>query len=133
MKNLAMAVVIRSGKVLIQQRYRSHRGMVYEFPGGSVDAGESGAEGACRELWEETGLKASQVLGTYQADNEYGGTIDYVVLNIPTEAEPVCIDPVRQQTFFWMRPEQIPLVDFYAADVAFIRGQLPHYLEAPLN
>ncbi|CAM3803404.1 CTP pyrophosphohydrolase [Vibrio aerogenes CECT 7868] len=128
MKNLAMAVVIRAGKVLVQQRYRSLRGMVYEFPGGSVECEESGEEGACRELWEETGLKASQVLGTYQAVNEYGGMIDYVVINIASDAEPVCIDPVRQQTFFWMRPDDIPLNDFYAADRAFIRSHLPHYL-----
>ncbi|MFA0897208.1 NUDIX domain-containing protein, partial [Vibrio cholerae] len=29
--------------------------MIFEFPGGSIDAGESGEQAAIRELWEETG------------------------------------------------------------------------------
>ncbi|TOD73503.1 NUDIX hydrolase, partial [Vibrio parahaemolyticus] len=37
MKDLSMAVVVKQGKVLVQNRYRSGKGMVFEFPGGSVD------------------------------------------------------------------------------------------------
>ncbi|WP_439333271.1 NUDIX hydrolase [Vibrio viridaestus] len=54
MKNLSMAVVVKQDRVLIQQRYRRNKGMVFEFPGGSVDADESGEDAAIRELCEET-------------------------------------------------------------------------------
>ncbi|HDM8209953.1 TPA: NUDIX domain-containing protein, partial [Vibrio campbellii] len=37
MKNIAMGVVVRDGKVLIQKRFRRGQGMVFEFPGGSID------------------------------------------------------------------------------------------------
>ncbi|WP_139123462.1 NUDIX hydrolase, partial [Vibrio parahaemolyticus] len=46
MKDLSMAVVVKQGKVLVQNRYRSGKGMVFEFPGGSVDSGESGEQAA---------------------------------------------------------------------------------------
>ncbi len=43
--------------------------MVFEFPGGSVDSGESGSQAAVRELWEEKDLEDLQLLGTHQALN----------------------------------------------------------------
>lgn len=57
LKNIAMAVVVRGGKVLVQKRFRHGQGMVFEFPGGTVDPSESGCQAAVRELWEETDLK----------------------------------------------------------------------------
>ena len=52
----ATAVVIRDGKVLLVHG----RGPVYMMPGGGVEQGESPAEAAVRELFEETGLTATQ-------------------------------------------------------------------------
>ncbi len=63
-KNLSMAVVIRNGKVLVQERLRPSLGMVFEFPGGAVDNNESAEEAAIRELWEETGLEDLSVVGS---------------------------------------------------------------------
>jgi 8-oxo-dGTP diphosphatase len=50
-------------------RFRHGQGMVFEFPGGSVDSGESGSQAAVRELWEEKDLEDLQLLGTHQALN----------------------------------------------------------------
>ncbi|MFA0897145.1 NUDIX hydrolase, partial [Vibrio cholerae] len=55
MNHLAMAVVIKNNLVLVQKRFRKNTGMIFEFPGGSIDAGDSGEQAAIRELWEETG------------------------------------------------------------------------------
>ena len=38
-----------------------------------------GSQTAIRELWEDTGLKDLQLLGTHQALNNVGGEIHYVV------------------------------------------------------
>ncbi|MBV7261387.1 NUDIX hydrolase [Photobacterium sp. WH24] len=127
MKNLAMGVVVREGKVLIQKRFRPEKGMVFEFPGGSVDAGESGEQAAIRELWEETGLKNLKLLGSHKAKNDFGGEIHYVVLGASTGIEPQMIDPERQQTFYWLEPSEVPLQDFYRADIAFIESHLSQY------
>ncbi len=129
MKNLAMSVVVRLNKVLVQRRYRRDKGMVYEFPGGSIDAGETGEQAAIRELWEETGLQGLLAHGTYRATNEFGGEIHYVLLEVRSEDEPQVIDPVRQQTFHWFEYNEIPLCDFFPADIEFIERDLRPYLE----
>ncbi len=48
--------MIRDGKVLLVLG----RGPVYMMPGGGIEPGESPAEAAGRELFEETGLTATQ-------------------------------------------------------------------------
>ena len=128
MKNIAMAVVVREGKVLIQKRFRHRQGMVFEFPGGSVDPGESGSQAAIRELWEETGLKDLQLLGIHQSKNDFGGEIHYVVLREDQNDEPKMVDAERQQTFYWLEPSAIPLDDFYRADIEFIEEYLSRYV-----
>ena len=101
MKKRSMAVVVRDGLVLIQRRYRRDQGMVYEFPGGSVDQNESGTKAAIRELWEETGIASIESIG---------------------------VEPDRQQSFFWFSVSEIPLADFYEADLLFIRRYLGQYV-----
>ncbi len=129
MKNIAMGVVVRDGQVLIQKRFRHGQGMVFEFPGGAIDQGETGNQAAARELWEETGLKDLKRLGSHQAKNNFGGEIHYVVLQASPDAKPRMIDEVRQQTFFWLEPSAIPLNDFYPADIDFIENHLSQYIK----
>lgn len=53
-----LAVVQRSGAfLLVQRKYPPNQG-VWGFPGGKLEWGETLAEGAARELLEETGLTA---------------------------------------------------------------------------
>ena len=128
LKDLSMAVVIRNGHVLLQERYRHGRGMVFEFPGGAVEANETGVEAAIRELSEETGLRDLEIVGHHTLGNEYGGDIHYVVMPAPIDTAPRIVDPLRMQTFHWLRPLDIPRNDFYSADLQFIEADLRRYL-----
>ncbi len=60
------AVVMRDGKMLLIQR---HDDGLWALPGGITDAGETVAETAVRELWEETAVcgHAVQLLGIFDS------------------------------------------------------------------
>lgn len=51
-------LVDRSGRVLLFRFDAPDRARFWCTPGGAVDAGETYAEAARRELWEETGIRA---------------------------------------------------------------------------
>lgn len=128
LQNLSMAVVVREGKILVQERFRRNKGMVFEFPGGSVDKGESGEQAAVRELWEETGVREVDLIGSHSLVNEFGGSIHYVVFLAQPEAIPQMVNPVRQQTFHWFNLNDIPRKDFFKADIEFLDTMLEQYL-----
>lgn len=58
------AAVFRDNKILLIQRSDDH---TWAMPGGLLEVGESPAQGAERELWEEAGLrgKADRLLGLF--------------------------------------------------------------------
>ena len=53
-----LAVVLRGDKALIVQRAQQPNAGRWGFPGGVLELGETVAEGAMRELYEETGIVA---------------------------------------------------------------------------
>ena len=54
-----LAVVLRGEKALIVQRAQQPNAGRWGFPGGVLELGETVAEGAMRELFEETGIAAN--------------------------------------------------------------------------
>ena len=54
-------IVLKDGKFLIQRRKGSHGTGTWSIPGGHLEFGESFAETAKREVFEETGLKIKNI------------------------------------------------------------------------
>ncbi|HAS61392.1 MAG TPA: NUDIX hydrolase [Vibrio sp.] len=131
MKHLAMAVVVKQGKVLVQRRYCAEKGMILEFPGGKVQLGETGTDAAIRELKAETGLSGLAHTATYTKVNEMGGRIYFVIFRAKTDVEPNSADAARKLEFNWLSPESIPQDDFYTADREFINQYLQQYTLTP--
>ncbi|WP_428799327.1 NUDIX hydrolase [Vibrio kasasachensis] len=131
MKHLAMAVVVKQGKVLLQKCHRADKGTVLEFPGGKVKLGETGTDAAIRALMEETGLSGLSHAATYTKENEIGGRIYFVIFRAGTGVEPNLGDLQSAQEFSWLSPECIPLDDFYSADREFINQYLQQYALVP--
>lgn len=57
----ALALVVRSGSVLLVQRKKMPDAGLWGFPGGHVEWGETALAAAARELQEETGVIAEPV------------------------------------------------------------------------
>lgn len=69
------------GQILVQTEY-SHppQKVLYQFPGGSIEAEESPEEATIRELIEESNLTAHQItpIGKYLTDNRRSPSYTYV-------------------------------------------------------
>ncbi len=60
--NVGLMIVNQSGLVWIGERVNAEKlGYKFQMPQGGIDKGETIKEAAFRELWEETGIQASQV------------------------------------------------------------------------
>ncbi|WP_338684765.1 NUDIX hydrolase [Streptomyces acidiscabies] len=60
---IAAAVVVRDGCVLLVRRRVREGELLWQFPAGEVEAGESEGEAAVREVGEETGVVVRVVRG----------------------------------------------------------------------
>lgn len=59
----AVLPILPKGEVLLLRQFRAVAGrMVIEIPAGRLDAGETPADCACRELEEETGYRAGRLI-----------------------------------------------------------------------
>lgn len=74
MRLIARAIVIHETKLLVVYRYKNGDDFV-TLPGGGLEAGESFAQAAKREVYEETSLRVSAVRQIYSEIAEpYGHT-----------------------------------------------------------
>jgi 8-oxo-dGTP diphosphatase len=103
------AAIIVSGRRVLMVRRRVREGqLMWQFPAGAVDDGESVEQAAVRETWEETGLRveALNVLGK-RVHPKTGRVISYtacsVVGGVPRVADADELDAVA-----WVAHEEIP-------------------------
>ncbi|GAA2890170.1 NUDIX domain-containing protein [Actinoplanes cyaneus] len=76
-------VLDEQGRLLLIQRSDNHR---WAIPAGAMELGESMEDCAVRELWEETGLKATSLTPyafytAYTYTNDYGHTYQQVLMS----------------------------------------------------
>ena len=72
-------VVIAAKRVLLIERGREPLKGEWSIPGGMVELGERLAEGARREIWEETGLQVEplEVIGVFDRIQKNGSRVQY--------------------------------------------------------
>lgn len=122
--HVAVAVVVRDGRVLIARRPdHVHQGGLLEFPGGKVEPGETVQQALVREIAEETGLRVPQaslkpVIGIR---HDYGDK--QVFLDVwqtdAAEGEP---EGREGQPVDWLLPQSLRDEDFPAANRPIIRA-----------
>jgi len=112
------AGILRDGERLLicQRRAGGRFGLKWEFPGGTLEAGESLEACLRRELHEELGIAAEIGALVHETEHRYPNGVAVhlaffrVVRYVGT--------PVNQnfERMAWVRPEELPAYDFLEAD-----------------
>lgn len=107
----ASAIVIRNGKVLLGRRRGAHGAGTFAFPGGKVDPGEHPADAVRRELLEETGLRAADVVPVPWTNDVFGDDgLHFVTLHhlVAADGEPAVREPEKVQSWDWYDWDDLP-------------------------
>ena len=109
-------------RVLVQQRPPGKpRGLLWEFPGGKIEAGESAEQALARELDEELGIRAAigPPVTRIRHNYRHGGAVDLQFFAVH-EFSGEIVNRIFQQVR-WTKLEDLPGYDFLAADRGLIR------------
>jgi 8-oxo-dGTP diphosphatase len=119
---VAAALIIREGLVLIGQRRADQpMALLWEFPGGKLEPGETPQQALARELFEELGIRADIGAPVTRIRHNYrhGGAVDlqfFAVHEFSGELENRIFQQLR-----WVKLEELPAYDFLAADRDLIK------------
>ena len=117
------AEIERDGRFLITQRpEHATMPLLWEFPGGRVEDGETDEAALARELLEEMGLEVTVFEQTLHVRHDYPKyTVDFVVYRTETEGEPQAI---RVREARWVSPDDFDQYEFPGADQASVERLL---------
>ncbi len=119
---VAAALIVRGGEVLIcQRRPGQPMALLWEFPGGKIEAGESPEQALARELEEELGIRAviGPLVTRIRHNYRHGGAVDLQFFAVHEFAGE--LDNRIFQQLRWVKLEDLPSYDFLAADRELIR------------
>lgn len=120
---VAAAVIVRDGKILIGQRPRGEWGeLEWEFPGGKLEPGEDAPIALARELREELAIEAEIGPELARYEHQYDGTprvllIFHGVTQFQGEPQNLAFEQI-----VWETPERLPGYLFLKGDVRFVES-----------
>ena len=120
MVEVVAALIWKDGKFLICQRpAHKARGLLWEFVGGKVEAGESKSEALKRECKEELAIEISVGELFWEETHEYPDLTVHLSLFNSTivSGEPQLLE---HNSIKWISPDEIPEYQFCPADKTFL-------------
>lgn len=116
-----VAGLIHDGKrfLICQRPAHKARAMQWEFPGGKIEAGESGEEALVREIREELGAEVSVEKRLMDVIHAYPDLSVHLTLYAAVIAKGAP-QRLEHSDIRWIIAEEIPDYDFCPADRAFL-------------
>ena len=129
-----VAALIREGKtfMICQRPPHKARGLLWEFPGGKIEPGETGPEALIRECREELGVTLSVGDVFYEVDHVYPDiTIHLTLYNAAiSDGTPQLLE---HNALRYITPAEIDSYDFCPADVDILKAIRKRYSSDPDN
>jgi 8-oxo-dGTP diphosphatase len=121
---VAAAVVRRGDELLMTQRPPGGPlGLLWEFPGGKVEAGETPEAALVREVHEELGVEAHAGEVLRVESHRYPHGLDVEIHFIHCTLDATHFTPSSAaHALRWVAPADVRLDDVLAADRNFLRG-----------
>lgn len=120
MLEVAAAIIHKNDKILICQRPENKaQGLLWEFPGGKVESGETNEQAVIRECREELGVTLKVDSFFMDLTHEYPDrTVHISVYNCSlTDGEPVMLE---HNDMRWVTASQCAGFEFCPADVGIL-------------
>lgn len=124
------ALIRRDGKILLTQRWPGrHLGLMWEFPGGKVEEGESDEQALQRELSEELGIDVNIGTACFETCHGYGNRAVHLIIYrcsmLSGEPRPIDVKAVE-----WVDEKSLLERNFPPADLPFVHelvaGRIAH-------
>ena len=120
---VAAAVVFDDGRLLLTQRPPGGtHALMWEFPGGKLERGESAARALARELVEELGVKATthEVMARAAYEYPHGPKVEIAFVRCTLVTRELHPAPAEVHAVRWLRPAEVDLREVLAADRDFL-------------
>lgn len=122
MLTVVAALIQHQGKLLVGQRRRgAGYELMWEFPGGKVERGESLEQALVRELREELDVSAAigpEILRVQHSHLKTGELMEIVFFS--ARADPRGMKCLEFEQIAWRAPESLPELNFLPADRGLI-------------
>jgi 8-oxo-dGTP diphosphatase len=122
MLTVVAGLIEAEGKLLVCQRRRGDTfELMWEFPGGKLQAGETPAEALARELREELGVEAAvggEIFRTRHRYAEMSEPIELIFFAITADAS--AVRNIVFERMEWRAPEELEDLNFLPADQEFV-------------
>jgi 8-oxo-dGTP diphosphatase len=118
MLTVVAAIIESDGKILACQRKAGGAfGLMWEFPGGKKEPGESPSEALSRELREELGVEALIGAEVYRSLHRYAEMPEPIeLIFFAASADALQVQNLIFEKIEWRTPESLAELDFLPAD-----------------
>lgn len=118
MLTVVAALIEFEGKLLVCQRPRGSKfELMWEFPGGKAEAGETLEAALVRELREELGVVARVGPEMHRLQHQYRQTgLPFELIFFAASAAPAEVKNLEFERIDWREPKSLPELNFLEAD-----------------